>query len=333
MISCTQCSWLWEYVNQLGFRPNTKTSFVVPSRLAWWRVECASSQNHRHTLCKWPMKQPTPDMLLLLGHIECMASLHSLMSESVGCSLGHLIVNHASPCGQRERVSALTLLPDAVNISDMNSNWRETRTLFRRRSAPPVYCTFTSTCMINWLPSLGNLRERSATTVYTQTWKASPIASSSMSGWLGGRTCDTIPIVIGTRGRAWCTEGSTMFAWTVLSSCDTRSAWEVYLPSQSAISQRFLQWWVTLYHWQYWILIYGLIVVPPFQTSWMKGWSWWEPWSQWLCHLCLKSVGNYRVSHNALHGIVITDFGGMCLYLSLCFLLSWQALHNLLWNG
>ncbi len=76
----------------------------------------------RHTLCKWPMKQPMTDMLLVLGHIECMESLHSLMSESVGCSLGHLIVDHASPCGRRKRVSDPILLPDAVNISNMNSN-------------------------------------------------------------------------------------------------------------------------------------------------------------------------------------------------------------------
>jgi hypothetical protein len=95
------------------------------------------------------------DVLLLLGQIKIMASLHSLMSESVGCLLGHLIVDHASPCGQRKRVSAFTLLPKAVSISNMNSNWRETLTLFRQLSALSVYPALTSTCMINWSPSLG----------------------------------------------------------------------------------------------------------------------------------------------------------------------------------
>ncbi len=76
---------------------------------------------------KWPMLE----MLLLLGQIDSMASLHNLMSELVGYLLGHLIFDYASPCDQRKRMSAHTLLPDAVKISDINSNWRETWTLFR----------------------------------------------------------------------------------------------------------------------------------------------------------------------------------------------------------
>jgi hypothetical protein len=68
-------------------------------------------------------------VLLLLGHIENIASFQSLISESVGCSLGHLIVDHASPCGLRKRMSMLTLLPDAVSTTDRKISWRETRTL------------------------------------------------------------------------------------------------------------------------------------------------------------------------------------------------------------
>jgi hypothetical protein len=49
-----------------------------------------------------------------------------------------LLVGPPLPCGRRERMSVLTLLPDAVNMSDRNSTWRETQTLFRRQSASPV---------------------------------------------------------------------------------------------------------------------------------------------------------------------------------------------------
>ncbi len=129
---------MWEYENLFGFRPDTKTSSVLPLGHTWWIVEYALFQNHRHTLCDWPMRRPTLGVLLLLGHIKSIAAIQSFMSESVGCSLGHLIVDRALPCGHRERMSVLTLLPDAVNMSDRNSTWRETRTLFRRRSASPV---------------------------------------------------------------------------------------------------------------------------------------------------------------------------------------------------
>jgi hypothetical protein len=77
-------------------------------------------------------------VLLLLGHIKSIAAAQGFMSESVGCLLGHLIVDHALPCGCRKRMSVLTLLPDAVNMSDRNSTWRETQTLFRHQSASSV---------------------------------------------------------------------------------------------------------------------------------------------------------------------------------------------------
>ncbi len=234
IILCARLGWLWEYVNWFGFCLNPNMSSVLPLRFMWWRVVFALLQNQRHILCKRPVKRPTGDVLLLLGQIEIMASLHSLMSESVGCSLGHLIIDHASPWGHHARISAFTLLPEAVSISDMNSNWRETLTLFRWLSDSSVYPALTSTCMINWSPSLGNSIVRSAMTVCTSNIDSFPIAASSRNGWLDGLIYHTIPVAVGTRDLALCTEESTMFAWTVLSLFDTHCAWGVYLPSQSA---------------------------------------------------------------------------------------------------
>jgi hypothetical protein len=122
-------------------------------------------QNHRHILCKQPKKPSMLGMLLLLGQIDSMASLHNLMSELVGYLLGHLIFNHASPCGRHERMFAHTLLPDAVKISDINSNWSETWTLFRQPSALLAYPTLISTCMMNWSCSCGYSCGWSATTM------------------------------------------------------------------------------------------------------------------------------------------------------------------------
>ena len=67
-------------------------------------------------------------VLLLAGHIDRMASSQSHMSELVGCLFGHLIVDHALPCSHCERISVLTLPPNAVSTSDRKSTWRKTRT-------------------------------------------------------------------------------------------------------------------------------------------------------------------------------------------------------------
>jgi hypothetical protein len=41
IILCARLGWLWEYVNQFGFRLATNTSSVLLSRFVWWRVEFA----------------------------------------------------------------------------------------------------------------------------------------------------------------------------------------------------------------------------------------------------------------------------------------------------
>ena len=47
--------------------------------------------------------------------------------------------------------------------------------------------------------------------------------------------------------------------------------------------------------------------------------------------LPLRVYGPTRLTHNILHGVVITVLGGRCPYLSFCFLLSltWHVLHDL----
>ncbi len=197
IVLCTRLGWIWEYVNWFGFCPKTNTSSVLPSMFLQWRVDSALLQNHCHILCERPMKQSMLEMQLRLGHIDSIAFLHSIMSKSVGYSWGHFIFDHASPCGWWERMYVHTLLPDAVKISNINSNRRETHTLFKRLSALLVYPALISTCMLNWSPSLGNSSGWSATimwilniysysqSIFIQEWvtKYPYLSYCSCSGW------------------------------------------------------------------------------------------------------------------------------------------------------
>ena len=83
--------------------------------------ESVSFQNHRRTRCGLQMYSPMLDVLLLVGHIEIIAWFQNCISESVGCLFGHLMFDHASPSGRRERMSELTFPPDAVSMLDKKS--------------------------------------------------------------------------------------------------------------------------------------------------------------------------------------------------------------------
>ncbi len=101
--------------------------------------ESVSFQNHCCTQCKLQMYSLTLDVLLLDGHIELRALFQSCISESVGRSVGHLMVDHTSPFGRHERMSKLTFPPDAVSTLDRKSTWREIRTQLSCRSVSPLY--------------------------------------------------------------------------------------------------------------------------------------------------------------------------------------------------
>jgi hypothetical protein len=44
--------------------------------------------------------------------------------------------------------------------------------------------------------------------------------------------------------------------------------------------------------------------------------------------LPLRVYGPTRLTHNALRGVVMTDLGNRCPYLSFRFLLTWHVLHD-----
>jgi hypothetical protein len=114
----------------------------------------------------FPRKQSTLEVLHRLGQIESMAVCHSCMSNLVGCSWGHLILEYASPGGRLKRISVLILLPDAVKISDINVSWREIRILLSWQSVSAAYSALSRTCMMNWLPCRGYSWTKSETTTF-----------------------------------------------------------------------------------------------------------------------------------------------------------------------
>jgi hypothetical protein len=101
--------------------------------------ESVSFQSHRCTRCKLPMYLLTLNVLLLDGHIELRALFQSCISESVGHYVSHLMVDHTSPFGRRERMFKLTFPLDAVSTLDRKSTWREIRTRLSHRSVSPLY--------------------------------------------------------------------------------------------------------------------------------------------------------------------------------------------------
>jgi hypothetical protein len=104
-----------------------------------WKSESVMFQNHRCTRCELQMYLPTLDVLLLDGHIELRALFQSHISESVGRSVGHLMVDHTSPFGRHKRMSKLTFPLDAVSTLNRKSTWREIWTRLSCRSVSPLY--------------------------------------------------------------------------------------------------------------------------------------------------------------------------------------------------
>ncbi len=155
MPRCT-LSWLWEIWKWFCFSPATNTSSVMPLSCMRWSVD--TSLFHYHFQTRWvgPMNRPTLVVEHQLGHIGSIAFFHKAISDTVGCSLGHLMLDHASLHGRRERISEHMLLPEAIRISeDMNSSYINMRTLFNCLSASALYPTQSSTCIMNWSSSLG----------------------------------------------------------------------------------------------------------------------------------------------------------------------------------
>ncbi len=59
-----------------------------------------------------------------LGHIASMAACHNAMSELVGCSIGHSIVDCFSLISLLVSALGHIFQPKAISLSDMNSTWR-----------------------------------------------------------------------------------------------------------------------------------------------------------------------------------------------------------------
>jgi hypothetical protein len=84
-----------------------------------WSVDASLFQNHFQTRWVGPMNCPTLVVQHWLGHIESIAFGHNSILDVVSCSLGHLMLDHASPRGRRGGISEHILLPEAVRISDI----------------------------------------------------------------------------------------------------------------------------------------------------------------------------------------------------------------------
>jgi hypothetical protein len=89
------------------------------------------------------------EVLHRLGQMESTAVCHSCMSDCVGCSFGHCILEYVSPGGHRKRILVSILFPNVVKISDMNSSWSEICTLLSQQSVLPVYPALSRACIIN----------------------------------------------------------------------------------------------------------------------------------------------------------------------------------------
>jgi hypothetical protein len=95
------------------------------------------------------MNHLTPVIEHRLGHMECIVFFHRSILDIVGCSLDHLMFNHASPRGRCDNISRLILFPEAIRTSDINNSCIDTRTLFIRLSASAPYPAQSNTCIMN----------------------------------------------------------------------------------------------------------------------------------------------------------------------------------------
>ena len=128
----------------------------MPLLFVRWSVDALLFQCNLQTWCICPMNRPTPVIEHRLGHMESIAFFHRSISDVVGCSLGHLMFNHASLQGRRDNTSKLILFPEAVRTSDINTSCIDTHTLLSRLSATPPYPAQNNTCIMNQSPSLRN---------------------------------------------------------------------------------------------------------------------------------------------------------------------------------
>ncbi len=131
------------------------------SCLRWCSVSDVWSHVHHQILCIGVMNCPTCVVAHQLGHIACMALLHSWKPPSVGCLLGHCILDHVLAGGRQDNISGLIFCPDAVSKSDKK---RTCSTQLSIRSLSFVNPSLMRTCMMNRSPSLGYFSWKSATT-------------------------------------------------------------------------------------------------------------------------------------------------------------------------
>ncbi len=130
-------------------------SSEILSSFMQWRVDSLLFQYHFQIRCVCGTNQPTPQLKHRLGHMACIAFLHRVISDSVGCSFGQRMVDHTSPCGREDRFSGAIIFPDAVSMSDMKSTCIDTRTLLMRRSLLELYPARRIICIMNSSLSLG----------------------------------------------------------------------------------------------------------------------------------------------------------------------------------
>ena len=98
------------------------TSSVSPSVLKRLSIESSLHYDQSQSLWVLLMNLPTLWVVHLLGHIDSIAFFHSCMSELVGCSCGHLMSKFDTSGRRRNRISVFIMLPEAVEMSDMNKS-------------------------------------------------------------------------------------------------------------------------------------------------------------------------------------------------------------------
>jgi hypothetical protein len=124
------------------------------------------------------------------------------MSEAVGYSLSHLIVDQALPLGRRDKMSMHTFLPDAVNTSDKKvpgaiCGLGLVVGVFLQYTLLVSVLALKTDCLLAVIEG-DNLQTR----LGFQIMKIFPITSSPMNALLGGCTLQMILALVGTRDPA-----------------------------------------------------------------------------------------------------------------------------------
>jgi len=162
-VGCTEhtecsspCCWLCEKWKRFGFLPAANTSYEIPSSLVRWSVDSSLFQYHFQMQCVCLTNLPAPRLKHWLGHMACIAFLQRAISDVVGFSFGHRMVDHFSPRGRGDKISGAIMFPDAVSMSDMKSTCNGTLTLLMHPTLSELYPARRITCIMNSSPSLGN---------------------------------------------------------------------------------------------------------------------------------------------------------------------------------